>query len=270
VNRYQIDAGDEALVDLRSIDNRAVREAQIARLERVRQERDEDEVQRCLSALTALAAEPHGNLLEAALPAARARASVGEISNALEQVWGRYSGEASNVMGTYAQYYSDEPIWLELSARIVEFARLVGRRPRLLVAKLGQDGHDRGARLIASAFADAGFDVDIGPLFQTPEEVARQAIDNDVHAIGVSTQAGAHLTLVPALIQELRARGAEDIVTVCGGVIPEVDYGPLRAAGVADIFGPGTPIVQAIGRLLTSIWPRDSASVEPAAPPEVM
>jgi methylmalonyl-CoA mutase len=270
VNRYQIDAGDEALVDLRSIDNRAVREGQIARLEQVRRERDENEVQRCLSALSALAAQPHGNLLEAALPAARARASVGEISSALEQVWGRYSGEASNVMGAYAQYYAEEPIWLELSARIVEFGRLAGRRPRLLVAKLGQDGHDRGARLIASAFADAGFDVDIGPLFQTPEEVARQAIDNDVHAVGVSTQAGAHLTLVPQLIQELRDRGGEDIVTVCGGVIPEADHGALRGAGVADIFGPGTPIVQAIGRLLTSIWPRDTASGKPAAPPEVV
>jgi methylmalonyl-CoA mutase len=264
VNRYQLDPASDAPVDLRSIDNRSVRDAQIERLERVRRQRDEPEVQRCLSALTAMASSATGNLLEAAIPAARARATVGEISSALERVWGRYSGEASNIVGAYAQYYADEPVWRAVAGRIVEFERRVGRRPRLLVAKLGQDGHDRGARLIASAFADAGFDVDIGPLFQTPEEVARQAIDNDVHAIGVSTQAGAHLTLVPALIECLRELGAEDIVTVCGGVIPEADHAALRAAGVADIFGPGTPIVEAIGRLLTSIWPSDApAAAEP-------
>ncbi len=257
VNRYEVGATRELPVDLRSIDNQRVRAAQVERLERVRRERDGAEVERCLKALTA-AAQSTGNLLEAAIPAARARATVGEISSALEQVWGRYRGEASNVVGAYAQYYAADPVWQQLAARIVEFEGRVGRRPRLLVAKLGQDGHDRGARLIASAFADAGFDVDIGPLFQTPDEVAQQAVDNDVHAIGVSTQAGAHLTLVPALVQRLRELGAADIVTVCGGVIPVADHAALVAAGVADIFGPGTPIVDAIGRLLSKIWPREA------------
>src|SRR6185295_12838299 len=173
-----------------------------------------------------------------------------EISAALERVWGRYSDAASQLSGSYGQYYAEEPRWLGLRSRIQDFERRTGRRPRLLVAKLGQDGHDRGARLIASAFADAGFDVDVGPLFQTPDEVAQQALDNDVHVVGISSQAGGHLTWVPALIAELKRRGGGDILTVCGGVIPPADFAPLNAAGVVDIFGPGTPIVDAIERLL--------------------
>jgi methylmalonyl-CoA mutase len=161
-------------------------------------------------------------------------------------------------VGAYGQYYQDDAAWLALRARIAEFERLVGRRPRLLVAKLGQDGHDRGARLIACAFADAGFDVDVGPLFQTPSEVAGQAIDNDVHVVGISTQAGGHLTLVPPLIEQLRQLGAGDVVTVCGGIIPDADHAALEAAGVALVFGPGTPMVRAIERVLQQIWPAAS------------
>ncbi len=263
VNRYQSDPSAEPPVDIRSIDNRLVRQEQIERLARVRHQRDQRAVQQHLDALTAAASREPQNLVELAISAARARASVGEISEALESVWGRHSGESGNVVGAYAQYYAEEPVWLNVRSRIRQFEALTGRRPRLLVAKLGQDGHDRGARLIASAFADAGFDVDVGPLFQTPEEVVQQAIDNDVHAIGISTQAGAHLTLVPSLVARLREVGAEDIVTVCGGIIPDADYPALAAAGVALVFGPGTPIVEAIDQVLTSIWP--AAGVSPGA-----
>ncbi len=265
VNRYQADASAEPAVELRSIDNQQVRAEQIERLSQVRSQRDAAQVGRCLDALHAAAQEPRANLLESAIAAARARATVGEISAALERAFGRYNASASQVSG-YGQYYADEPRWLELQGKIGEFARLTGRRPRLLVAKLGQDGHDRGARLIASAFADSGFDVDVGPLFQTPEEVAQQAVDNDVHAVGISTQAGAHLTLVPELVTRLRALGAGDIVTVCGGVIPDADHAALRAAGVTQIFGPGTPIVLAIERVLEALWPRVDGVPGAAAP----
>jgi methylmalonyl-CoA mutase len=264
VNRHAADAGVEPLVELRSIDNRQVRAEQIERLERVKAARDAKEVARCLDALTNAALDTRANLLEVALPAARARATLGEISLALERAWGRYSDASAQLSGSYGQYYAEEPRWLGLRARIQQFEQRSGRRPRLLVAKLGQDGHDRGARLIASAFADAGFDVDVGPLFQTPDEVAQQAVDNDVHAVGISTQAGAHLTLVPALVARLRELGAGDIVTVCGGVIPASDHAELRAAGVADIFGPGTPIVDAIDRLLSAIWPPSAAAAGPS------
>ena len=264
VNRHAADAGVEPLVALRSIDNQQVRAEQIERLARVKATRDSAQVARALDALSQAALDPRANLLEAALPAARARATLGEISLALERAWGRYNDAAAQLSGGYGQYYADEPRWLALRARIQDFERRTGRRPRLLVAKLGQDGHDRGARLIASAFADVGFDVDVGPLFQTPDEVAQQAIDNDVHAVGISTQAGAHLTLVPALVARLRELGAADIVTVCGGVIPQADHAALTAAGVADIFGPGTPIVDAIDRLLSAIWPPGAAPAGPS------
>jgi methylmalonyl-CoA mutase len=255
VNKFQIDASAEPPVDIRSVDNHEVRREQIARLERVRSERDGSRVREALAALTRAAAGERDNLLGLAIHAARARASVGEISSALETIWGRHSGDTGNVVGAYGQYYENDATWRALGARIAEFERLVGRRPRLLVAKLGQDGHDRGARLIACAFADAGFDVDVGPLFQTPEEVAQQAIDNDVHVVGISTQAGAHLTLVPELVARLGQLGAGDIVTVCGGIIPDGDHAPLMAAGVALVFGPGTAMVDAIGRVLERIWP---------------
>jgi methylmalonyl-CoA mutase len=254
VNKFQIDPASEPPVDIRSIDNHEVRREQIERLERVRRERDGARVRETLEALTR-AASGSDNLLGLAIDAARARSSVGEISYALELAWGRHSGDTGNIVGAYGQYYQNDPAWRALGARIAEFERLVGRRPRLLVAKLGQDGHDRGARLIACAFADAGFDVDVGPLFQTPDEVAQQAIDNDVHVVGISTQAGAHLTLVPLLVERLRQFGAGDIVTVCGGIIPDADHAPLRAAGVALVFGPGTSMVSAIERVLERIWP---------------
>jgi methylmalonyl-CoA mutase len=255
VNEYQVDPRQQPSVELRSIDNHEVRKEQIERLERVRRQRDAGRVQQSLAALEAVAAGRPGNLLELAIDAARARASVGEISDALERVWGRHSGDTGNIVGTYGRFYEQDATWRLLVGRVEEFERRVGRRPRLLVAKLGQDGHDRGARLIASAFADAGFDVDVGPLFQTPLEVARQAVDNDVHVVGVSSQAGAHLTLVPELVRELAALGAADIVTVCGGIIPDADRQPLAAAGVALVFGPGTPMVDAIGKVLDGIWP---------------
>ncbi|HEU4579101.1 MAG TPA: methylmalonyl-CoA mutase [Polyangiaceae bacterium] len=273
VNRYTTDARAEPAVELRTIDNQQVRSEQIERLARVKAKRDAAEVRRHLDALSNAALEPRSNLVELAIHAARARATLGEISGALERAWGRYSDSASQLSGSYGEYYAEEPRWLALQRRIQEFERQVGRRPRLLVAKLGQDGHDRGARLIASAFADAGFDVDVGPLFQTPDEVAQQAVDNDVHAVGVSTQAGAHLTLVPALVARLQQLGAGDIVTVCGGVIPEADHPALLAAGVRDIFGPGTPIVEAIARLLDELWPASEAAPAagatgaPAGPP---
>jgi methylmalonyl-CoA mutase len=264
VNRYAIDAASEPPVDIRFIDNHEVRKEQIARLERVRRERDGERVRRCLDALEAAAGQAGPNLLELSVDAARARASVGEISAALERVFGRHRGHTGNIVGAYGRYYEADPGWRELRARVDEFERYVGRRPRLLVAKLGQDGHDRGARLIASAFADAGFDVDVGPLFQTPEEVARQALDNDVHVVGVSTQAGAHLTLVPELVEQLRALGADDVVTVCGGIIPDADHAPLAAAGVALVFGPGTAMGTAIRRVLEHIWPA-GAGAAPAS-----
>jgi methylmalonyl-CoA mutase len=254
VNAFPIDAASEPPVDIRSIDNHQVRAEQIARLERVRRERDPARVKQALEAL-ARAAEGRENLLGFAIEAARARASVGEISSVLEAVWGRHAGDTGNIVGAYGQYYEHDAAWQALTARIAEFERLAGRRPRILVAKLGQDGHDRGARLIASAFADAGFDVDVGPLFQTPDEVAQQAVDNDVHVVGVSTQAGGHLTLVPELVTRLRALGAGDVLTVCGGIIPDADHAALAAAGVALVFGPGTTLLDAIGRVLDRVWP---------------
>jgi methylmalonyl-CoA mutase len=181
-------------------------------------------------------------LLALAIEATRARATVGEISAALESVYGRYRAQNSTLSGVYGAAYAMDQDWTQLQADIGEFARREGRRPRILIAKLGQDGHDRGAKVVATAFADLGFDVDIGPLFQTPEEAARQAIENDVHAVGVSTLAAGHLTLVPQLVSALRAQGANDIAVFVGGVIPAQDYAPLRQAGVAGIFGPGSPI----------------------------
>jgi methylmalonyl-CoA mutase len=262
VNKYAVDPKLEPSVEVRNIDNHEVREQQIARLQGVRARRDAARVQQSLAALERVAAGQSGNLLELAIEAARARASVGEISDALERVWGRHSGDTGNIVGTYGRFYELDAGWRLLVGRVDEFERRTGRRPRILVAKLGQDGHDRGARLIASAFADAGFDVDVGPLFQTPAEVARQAVDNDVHVVGVSSQAGAHLTLVPELVRDLGALGAADIVTVCGGIIPDADRGPLAAAGVALVFGPGTAMVAAIAEVLDAIWPPAAARAE--------
>jgi methylmalonyl-CoA mutase len=240
VNKYRLK--NEDLVDIRVIDNNAVREAQIARLKAVRAQRDSAAVTSALAALTDAAQAGSGNLLALSIVAVRARATVGEISDALEKAFGRHHADIQKVSGVYAAAYDSAEGWDRLKAEIAAFAVEQGRRPRVLVAKLGQDGHDRGSKVVATAFADLGFDVDIGPLFQTPEECARQAIENDVHAIGVSTLAAGHNTLVPAIIAALKAQGGDDIIVFVGGVVPRQDYAHLFEAGVKGIYGPGTPI----------------------------
>jgi methylmalonyl-CoA mutase len=244
VNKYRSAAQDR--VDAREVDNVKVREQQIERLQAVRAARDAAKVRAALDALTACARSGQGNLLDLSIQAVRLRATVGEVSDALEKVFGRHRADIQKVSGVYAASYADDGDaaagWDALKAEIAAFAEAQGRRPRVMIAKLGQDGHDRGAKVVATAFADLGFDVDIGPLFQTPEECARQAIENDVHAVGVSTLAAGHKTLVPAIIQALKAQGADDIVVFVGGVIPQQDYEFLHAAGVKGIYGPGTPI----------------------------
>ena len=242
VNRYVTD--DDATVDVLDIDNTAVREQQIARLQEVRAERDEAACQQSLDTLTATARHG-GNLLAACVEAARARATVGEMSDAMEAVFGRHQAQTSTIRGVYASAYEGDEGFRRVQESVEAFAAEHGRRPRILVAKMGQDGHDRGAKVIATAFADLGFDVDVGPLFQTPAEVAADAVDNDVHIVGVSSQAAGHKTLVPELIAELAGRGAGDVLVVCGGVIPPQDHEFLTEAGVAAIFGPGTNINQA-------------------------
>ncbi|MEZ5621671.1 MAG: methylmalonyl-CoA mutase [Burkholderiaceae bacterium] len=240
VNKYKLDKHDT--VDILEVDNVKVREGQIARLARIKATRDAARVQRSLAALTEAARSGEGNLLALAIDAVRARATVGEVSDALEQVYGRHRADIQKVSGVYAAAYDSAEGWDRLRAEIAAFGEQQGRRPRVMIAKLGQDGHDRGAKVVATAFADLGFDVDIGPLFQTPEECARQAIENDVHAVGVSTLAAGHKTLVPAILAELRRQGADDIVVFVGGVIPPQDYDFLFEAGVKGIYGPGTPI----------------------------
>ena len=253
VNKYKLDKQDA--IDILDVDNHAVREGQIARLKNIRATRDAAAVEAALAELTAAAQDASGNsnLLDLAIKATRLRATVGEISDALEKVWGRHRATTQTVSGVYGAAFGEDATMTELKALIDEFAAAEGRRPRLMVAKLGQDGHDRGAKVVATAFADLGFDVDVGPLFQTPEEAARQAIENDVHAIGVSTLAAGHKTLVPRLIQALRAQGAHDIVVFVGGVIPAQDYEFLHQAGAAGIFGPGTPIPQCAHAVLRAI-----------------
>ena len=243
-------------VEVLDIDNSEVRQKQVARLEQIRSARDAKRCESALAALEAGARTREANLLELAIECARARASVGEISSALERVYGRHRAETRSVSGVYAAAYRGDPDFEALQKEIQAFAEDEGRRPRILVAKLGQDGHDRGAKVIATSFADLGFDVDVGPLFQTPEEVARQAIENDVHAVGVSTQAGGHKTLVPQLVAALRAQGGGDVVVICGGVIPQQDYAFLREHGVANVFGPGTQVPRAAREVLASIRAR--------------
>ena len=249
VNRFvsDDDAHEVAILD---IDNTAVREAQVARLVRIRAERAQAPWRGSLAALGACAESGEGNLLQCAVDAARARATVGEISDALERVWTRHRAVTPSISGVYGAAYEGDEGFARIRADVEAFAREEGRRPRMLVVKLGQDGHDRGARIIATAFADLGFDVDVGPLFQTPEEAARQAIENDVHVVGVSSQAAGHKTLVPALIEALRALDAADIAVVCGGVIPPQDYEMLRSAGVSAIYGPGAHIPAAAAEVL--------------------
>ena len=233
-----------------------MREAQIARLEKVRSARDEAACQATLAALSKAAESGAGNLLAGAIEAVRARATVGEVSAALERVFGRYRPASSAVSGVYGAAYADDEDFGRIQRDTAAFAAKEGRRPRMLVVKLGQDGHDRGAKVIATAFADIGFDVDLGPLFQTPAEAARLAVENDVHVIGVSTQAGAHRTLVPDLIAALGAEGGDDVMVVCGGVIPPHDHAALRAAGVAAVFGPGTNIPAAAAEIIGLIAKR--------------
>jgi methylmalonyl-CoA mutase len=239
VNKYRLAKEDP--IDILEVDNVKVRDQQIARLKQIRAKRDGTKVQAALDALTA-GAEKGGNLLELTVQAIRLRATVGEVSDALERVFGRHRADTQKVTGVYAAAYDSAEGWEKLKTEIELFAKDQGRRPRVMISKLGQDGHDRGAKVVATAFADLGFDVDMGPLFQTPEECARQAIENDVHAVGVSTLAAGHKTLVPAIIQELRKQGADDIIVFVGGVIPQQDYEFLYSAGVKGIYGPGTPI----------------------------
>jgi methylmalonyl-CoA mutase len=251
VNKYKL--AKEDAIEFLDVDNHAVRESQIARLREIRAARDAAAVQAALDALTAAAKSGEGNLLDLAIKATRLRATVGEISDALEKVWGRHRATNQVVSGVYSAAFGASPGIDELRELIEDFAAAEGRRPRIMIAKLGQDGHDRGAKVVATAFADLGFDVDIGPLFQTPEEAARQAIENDVHAIGVSTLAAGHKTLVPQLVQALKDQGADDIVVFVGGVIPAQDYEALFAAGAKGIFGPGTPIPQCAHEVLRAI-----------------
>ncbi|MBW2234317.1 MAG: methylmalonyl-CoA mutase [Deltaproteobacteria bacterium] len=248
VNKYRLD--EEADLEIRDIDNSAVRDAQIRRLESIRASRDAARVEAALAQLTQLAESGEGNVLEAAVEAARARATVGEISKALEDVWGRHRAEVRSVSGVYAGVYAGDEEFESVRREVDEFAAEEGRRPRMLAVKLGQDGHDRGLKVIATAFADIGFDVDVGPLFQVPEEAARQAIENDVHVVGVSSQAAGHKTLVPELVEELRRQGAPEIAVVVGGIIPPRDYAFLREHGASAIFGPGTPIPKAAREVL--------------------
>ncbi len=247
VNKYVPENPDQ--VDVLDIDNTKVREQQVARLERLRAERDTDACEAALARLTE-GARGDANLLELCVDAARARATVGEMSAAMEEVFGRHQAEIRSISGVYGQAYEGDAGFEQIRADVAAFAEREGRRPRILVVKMGQDGHDRGAKVIATAFADIGFDVDVGPLFQTPAEVARDAVENDVHVVGVSSQAAGHKTLVPQLVEALEAAGGGDIKVVCGGVIPPQDHAALEAAGVAAIFGPGTNIPKAAARVL--------------------
>ena len=254
VNKYRLAKEDH--VDVREVDNVMVRENQIARLKSIKASRDAAKVTAALGALTDAATSGQGNLLDLTIQAVRLRATVGEVSDALEKAWGRHRADTQKVTGVYASAYDAAEGWDSLSARINAFAEAHGRRPRVMIAKLGQDGHDRGAKVVATVYADLGFDVDMGPLFQTPEECARQAIENDVHAIGVSTLAAGHKTLVPAVIEALKAQGGDDIIVFVGGVIPHQDYDELYRAGVKGIYGPGTPIPSSAKDVLEQIEAR--------------
>ena len=266
IKQARIDKGEEVIVGVNKyrqqreedfpvleIDNHTVRKIQIDGLKKLKSSRDAKKVSRALESLAKCAKSGSGNLLELSIEAARVRCSVGEITSALEQVWGRYVPSVQMISGVYGQLYSQEKEWSVIAEKIKSFEKKHGRRPRMLVAKMGQDGHDRGAKVIATSLADMGFDIDLAPLFSTPEEVVKQAIENDVHVIGVSSQAGGHKTLVPELIKDLKKNGAEDIVVVVGGVIPKQDYNFLIKQGVKGIFGPGTPIAESSQAILTAI-----------------
>jgi len=251
VNKYIL--SKEAPIDILDIDNSMVRQKQIERINKVKAERDDKKVNETLQALTKAAEDENANLLELAVEAARARATVGEISDALEKVYGRHRAKAETIQGVYGSVYEGDMTYDSVKKKIDDFAEQEGRRPRILVVKLGQDGHNRGAKVVATAFADLGFDVDIGPLFSTPEEAAKQAIENDVHVIGVSTLAAGHKTLVPQLIDELKKNDAGDIMVIAGGVIPQQDYKFLYSKGVAAVFGPGSNIPKAAEKVLEEL-----------------
>ena len=251
INKYKAENAEP--LEVREIDNTAVRDAQIKRLKQIRKIRDQQKVDSVLSALTDAADTGEGNLLGLSIDAMRARATVSEVSSALEKVWGRYNAPIQSISGVYAEAFPDQQKITEVRNEIKEFANKAGRRPRIMVAKIGQDGHDRGAKVIATAFADMGFDVDIAPLFQTPEEVVKQSIENDVHVIGISSQAAGHKTLIEQLMEVLRRENSEDIAVVAGGVIPPQDYDFLKSLGVSCIFGPGTPIPDAAREVLSAL-----------------
>ena len=251
VNKYRLEKEDD--LDILDIDNEAVLRSQVARLAKIRETRDQAACDAALAELTKVAETGEGNLLAAAVEAARARATVGEISDAMEKQFGRHRAEVKTLSGVYGAAYEGDAGFKAIQDDVAAFAEEEGRRPRMLVVKMGQDGHDRGAKVIATAFADIGFDVDVGPLFQTPEEAADDAIDNDVHVVGVSSQAAGHRTLAPKLIEALKAKGAGDILVICGGVIPQQDYEFLKGAGVKAIFGPGTNIPEAAKNILELI-----------------
>lgn len=251
VNKYKLAKEDP--IEILDVDNVKVRDSQIARLNDLKQKRDAAKVQQALDALTTAAQTGEGNLLDLAIQAVRLRATVGEVSDALEKIFGRHRADTQKVTGVYAAAYDSAEGWEKLKSEIDDAAEQLGRRPRVMIAKLGQDGHDRGAKVVATAFADLGYDVDMGPLFQTPEECARQAIENDVHAVGVSTLAAGHKTLVPAIIQALQEQGADDIIVFVGGVVPAQDYDFLYNAGVKGVYGPGTPIPASAKHVLEQI-----------------
>jgi methylmalonyl-CoA mutase len=250
VNKYRKAVEDP--IEILEIDNTKVREQQVAKLAKVRSERDAGACAAALAEVERRAREGW-NLLDAAVEAARSRATVGEISMAMEKVFGRHRAEVKTLAGVYGAAYEGDAAFAAIQRDVERFAEEEGRRPRMLVVKMGQDGHDRGAKVIATAFADIGFDVDVGPLFQTPEEAADDAIDNDVHVVGISSQAAGHKTLAPRLVEALKAKGAGDILVICGGVIPQQDYEFLKAAGVKAIFGPGTNIPEAAKDILRLI-----------------
>ena len=254
VNKYRL--SEEPPIDILDIDNTAVRESQVTRLNQLRESRNESDCSRTLDALTRAAEDGSGNLLALAVDAARVRATVGEISDALEKAFSRHQAVTHSIAGVYRSAYEGDEDFMTVQQDVEEFALTEGRRPRMLVCKLGQDGHDRGAKAIATAFADIGFDVDIGPLFQTPEEAVREAIENDVHVIGISSQAAGHKTLVPQVIEGLKQQGADDIIVICGGVIPPQDYDEMLGIGVSAIYGPGSNILQSAREVLEVILKR--------------
>ena len=248
VNAYQVDQEEE--INTLEIDNNLVKDNQIKRIKSIKKYRSDNEVKKALLALTQAAKSGKGNLLELSIEAAKHRATLGEISSAMEEAFGRYKAKIRSISGVYSSQIMENKDYKEALRLVAEFEKLDGRRPRIMIAKMGQDGHDRGAKVVATSFADIGFDVDIGPLFQTPKEVAKQAIENDVHLLGVSSLAAGHNTLVPAVIKELELLSRSDIMVIAGGVIPKKDYQFLFDAGVAAVFGPGTNICKAAQDIL--------------------